>query len=84
MIIYLTLFNQWQLFTVAIYTNTTQTKETTYTTCSSQHTPRIRRKYIRKQIFFLLNNSPEIMVDKINTYSMKGFSTSFKNYLIDV
>ena len=41
------------------------------------------RKCIRNQIYVLLNNSPKTIVDKINTHSLKGFSTYIKKYLID-
>ena len=41
------------------------------------------RKCIRNQIYVFLNNSPETIVDKINTHSLKGFSTYNNKYLID-
>ena len=41
------------------------------------------RKCLRNQIYVLLNNSPKTIVDKINTHSLKRFSTYIKNYLIN-
>ena len=41
------------------------------------------RKCKRNQIYVFLNNSPKTIVDKINTHSLKGFSTYIKKYLID-
>ena len=46
---------------------------------SSQLVPNIQHEFARKckrnQIYILLNNSPQIIVDKMNTHSLRSSST---------